>query len=125
VEDDLMSRRSKRSFWVLLIVCLTVLACAMDLAPVFQYRCGYALMNSLVRPGMDIDVAANVLRANGFSVGQKYCPTQNRDYYWVDVRLVNRASRIADLLNTAGIRVRYYRYGCLESGLDGVVRRVF
>jgi len=119
-----MTRRSRRWVWVLAIASLAILLLAIDLMPVFQYRSEHARMTSLVRPGVNIDQAAAVLRANGFSVGQKYCPTINRDYYWVDVRLIRRRSITADLLCFAGVRMRYFVYGCLESGLDNVIRRI-
>lgn len=81
-------------------------------------------MKSLVSVGMDIDKASAILRANGFEPQPKYFPTNAKDYYWVDVRLIHRRSIILDISRFFGGDVVYFSYGCLEAGLDNKVREV-
>lgn len=108
-----------------LVIVFVVLSIAMvDLLPYFQYKRGHARMTSLVALGMDIDDAGELLRAEGFDVGTKYHPTDNKDYYWVDIRLARRTPVSVIIIELMGVDVKFFHYGCLESGLDENIRKI-
>lgn len=108
-----------------LVVVFTLLSIAIfDLLPYFQYKRGHARMMSLVALGMDIDDAGALLSAEGFDVGHKYHPTDNKDYYWIDIDLARRTPASVLVLKLIGVNIKFFHYGCLEAGLDEKVRGI-
>jgi hypothetical protein len=81
-------------------------------------------MTSLVAHEMDIDHAEELLRAEGFDVETKYHPTDNKDYYWVDIRLARRTPASVFILKLMGVDIKFFHYGCLEVGLDEKIRKI-
>lgn len=81
-------------------------------------------MASFVSAGMDIDDAGAVLRAHGFEAGTKYHPTDDEDYYWLDIPMANRTPFTVIILRALGMHIQFYYYGCLEAGLDEKVRKI-
>lgn len=108
-----------------IVLVFVVLSIAMlDILPYFQYKRGHARMTSLVALGMDIDDAGTMLRAEGLDAGTKYHPTDNQDYYWLDIHLARRTPLTVLILKLIGVNIKFFHYGCLEAGLDEKIRKI-
>ncbi len=81
-------------------------------------------IRELVPIGMDIDAAIQLLRSEGFSVGEKYFPTNDRDCYWVDIILRKEPITFLDMIKQGMGRGRVKkRYMALEADLDGAITK--
>ena len=96
-----------------------------DLAPYFEYRIKVNRIRQLIPIGSNIDNAATILRANGFTFQEKHFATVAEDNYWIDVDVANKPRPwTLTLLHLAGARL-YFHWVVIESSLDNKVRKIF
>ncbi|MCP4110883.1 MAG: hypothetical protein GY749_36075 [Desulfobacteraceae bacterium] len=85
----------------------------------------YQRLRNLIRVGMDIDEAADILKENSFKVGKKHSPTGSENYFVVHIKLRERippSSTIAEILGTKSKNGR--AYAVLEAGGDNKIFRI-
>jgi len=84
-------------------------------------------IHQLVSVGMDIDEAAETLREQGFTVGDKYKPTKRGDYYVVNVRL-RKGYSVSDTIRytvgSPGDRAPKKKYLVIEADTEGVITSI-
>lgn len=61
------------------------------------------LFKKTVDVGMDIDIAASLLKSKGFEVGKKHNPTDEKDYIVVHVKLFSNLTAIDNFAETYGL----------------------
>lgn len=74
-----------RHVWWIATLCASILVFGCDLEKNAVDKAAIHI-KQVVRPGMTLDVATNLLRSEGFNVGDKYKPT-DADYYQVNIAL--------------------------------------
>jgi hypothetical protein len=82
------------------------------------------IIKSLVDVGMDIDEASKILRENGFKVGEKYMPTKNKDYYQVNIPVIDKIPVSSTIAESAGIETNTRGYVVLKADLDGKITAI-
>ncbi len=81
-------------------------------------------IRELVPIGMDIDKAIELLRSEGFSVGDKHFATVDKDYYWANIQIRFLFS-LRDIVNMTRHKGKVNkRWVVLEAGLDGKIRKI-
>jgi len=107
-------------------VCLVfVFLIVFDLMPVLVYRAKKVEIERLVPVGTSMANAESILLARGYHFEPKHFPTNEKDKWWIDVNVSGRRSITIGLLRIVGLRFNVFDYIVIESGLDGIVRRVF
>lgn len=95
-----------------------------DLQTYFAYAEKKRQIEKLVSVGSNIDESAAFLKRAGFHVGDKYLPTVDQDYYWVDIQVAHKPRPITlSVLSLVGVRA-YFHWVTLEAGLDNRIRRI-
>ena len=82
------------------------------------------IVKSLVKVGMDIDWASKILRENGFKVGRKYMPTKNKDYYQINIPIIDKISLSSTIAESAGIKFNSRGYVVLEADLNNKITEI-
>ncbi len=82
-------------------------------------------IRELVPIGMDIDEAIELLRSEGFSVGDKYHPTKLHDVYWADIKIRKEPIPFLETLKLGmGKGKVRKRYVAIEANPDGVITTI-
>lgn len=81
-------------------------------------------IRELVPIGMDIDEAIELLRSEGFSVGDKYFPTLNKDYYLADITIRFKFTFLDKINITRHKGKVNKKWVSLKAGLDGVITSI-
>ena len=122
---DLDGRFKRRVLFSLAGLAIVTLLVMWDLMPYFEYRTKVNRIRQLIPIGSDIDDAAPILTANGFTFHDKHFATVAEDKYWIDVDVANKPRPwTLTLLHLAGVRL-YFHWVVIESSLDNRVRIVF
>ncbi len=74
--------------------------------------------------GMDIDEAVRVLKVKGFPVHDKYKPTEDGDYWVVNVTLIDEITFWDTVGYVTGISKGRKRYLIIEANTDGVITSI-
>ena len=113
--------------WPLLFLALAVggSLVIIDLQPYFEYCSKENKIRQLIQIGSNIDDAASILKAHGFTYHEKHFATVAEDKYWIDVNVANKPRPLTlTLLHVVGLRL-YFHWVVIESGLDNKVRQIF
>ena len=78
----------------------------------------FKVVQSLISIGMDIDEATSILKKQGFQVGKKYMPTKNKDYYQINILLLDEIPVSATIAETTGTSSSVRTYAIVKAGLD-------
>ncbi len=81
-------------------------------------------IRELVPIGMDIDEAIELLRAEGFSVGDKYFPTNDKDYLMADIVIRMKENRFDTFKRVIGKGRVKKRYVAIKATPEGVITSI-
>ena len=115
-----------RRYVIALVVSLSIVAALIivDLQPYFSYLAKKRHIQSLISIGSNIDDAPAILKSQGFQVGEKYLPTVDKDYYWIDIQVATKPRPVTlTILSLVGVRA-YFHWLTLEAGLDNRIRAI-
>ena len=84
----------------------------------------YLKLTKLVNVGMGIDEAADILKKNGFTVGEKHLPTVKKDYYQINVPLAQKMPKSATLAESTGKASDVRIYAIIRADLDNKITSI-
>jgi hypothetical protein len=113
----------KTAFRIVVVLVLAILinSCG-SVKAVHVYKEKRKEIIRLVPIGMDIDEASILLKKKDFEVGDKYTPTADKDYYWVEIWITGERTLAIKIMKFFG--VEYYNWVVIEAGLDNKVRKI-
>lgn len=85
----------------------------------------YKKLNELVAIGMNIDNAANILRENGYTVGQKEYPTAQKDYSQIIVPLSKKIPASATIAETTGKGKGMNIYAIIKADKNDIIFEIY
>jgi hypothetical protein len=109
---------------MLLVIAASLLSCFDEKQEAQMVQLRHDRMAALVKPGMQIDEAISLLKGAGFSVGEKYFPTEAKDYIQVEVLLLDRLPKSGTLAETIGKGSGLKIYGVIKAGSSGEIFEV-
>lgn len=82
------------------------------------------VLRSLVHIGMNVDEAIEVLRKNGYRVGEKHMPTKKGDYYAVAIPLIDKIPMSSIFAEVTGTDSKLRTYAIIKADLNNIITSI-